>query len=59
MRASIDGDLLVLHPENEPDKEAARTFALKCARPRMISHRGFSYMQPAVEFIVQDMPRND
>lgn len=65
MKATIkhggDQAELTLIPETEDDKQALRNFSTMGGSrwPKMISCRGFDYMNPEVEFIVQPWPRND
>lgn len=63
MKATIkQGDSqseLILNPENDEDKKALHLFALLLNRPHMVSGRGFGYLESAVSFIIQPMPRGD
>lgn len=51
--------LLTLEPEFVDDKEALHDMSLALERPNMINCRGFGYMKPSVEFLIQPMPSRD
>lgn len=63
MRATIDQGTtqaeITLIPDTPEDAEALKIFAGMTVRPHMINCRGFDYMNPVVEFLVQPMPRGD
>lgn len=63
MKAKItrtDSQFIVsLEPETDAEKAQIREFGLVLTRSHMINCRGFAYMQEAVEFLVQPMPRGD
>lgn len=46
-------------PENEAEGDRLREFGLLLSSSYMISHRGFTYMNPVVSVYIQPLPRGD
>lgn len=64
MKASIGGNmtnqaLLVLTPESDEDRLLLGNLASMTGPTCIINHRGFRYMEPETEFLIQKMPRGD
>jgi hypothetical protein len=53
--------IITLSPESEEDQQAIKDLAVHAgpASPAMLNCRGFQYLKPEVEFLVQPMPRGD
>lgn len=64
MKASLEPSgtswLLTLSPESDDDRLALMTAGSEMSpRPYMINCRGFRYLEPEVQFLIQPMPRGD
>lgn len=64
MKADLSGDmasqvLMVLTPETDDEKRLLQKLATLTNRTCIVNHRGFNYMDPSVEFLVQKMPSGD
>jgi hypothetical protein len=53
--------IIQLAPESDEDKAELKAFAggVKQQSAMMINCRGFEYLKPEVEFLLQPMPRGD
>lgn len=58
----VDGGsqfLVRFEPENDDERMVATAFCQALDRPHMVSFRGYRYMAPDVDFLVQPMPSRD
>lgn len=51
--------IICLTPESNAERENLRELAEFTGRVCIINHRGFQYMNPETEFLVQPMPSSD